>query len=97
MKTFDISTVFENDTEYRFDGTTLDVYLNDTTQLQEKIYRAIYPSKKTRLDTAIYLKGLSNVTLDFCGATLLLHDDTIQPFVLDECENITIKNVTVEA
>ena len=96
MKTFDISTVFENDTEYRFDGTALDVYLNDTTQLQEKIYRAIYPSKKTRLDTAIYLKGLSNVTLDFCGATLLLHDDTIQPFVLDECENITIKNVTVE-
>ncbi len=96
MKTFNISTKFESNTEYRFDGDVFTVRLNDTVRLEEKIYRAIYSSEKYWLDTAIYLKGLSNVTLDFGGATLFLLDDSIQPFVLDECENVTIKNVTVE-
>ncbi len=96
MKTFDISTKFESNTEYRFDGKALSVELKDTVRLEEKIYRAIYSSKKYWLDTAFYLKGLSNVTIDFDGATLLLLDDAIQPFILDECENVSIKNVTIE-
>ncbi|MBQ9085957.1 MAG: hypothetical protein IJY47_02090 [Clostridia bacterium] len=96
MKTFDISTKFESNTSYYFSGDTISASLSDTVRLEEKIYRSIYSSPKTWLDTAIYLKDLSNVTLDFGGATLLLRDDTIQPFVLDGCENITIKNVVVE-
>ena len=96
MRTFNSLTKFESNSEYFMDGDTLSVSLSDTVHLEEKIYRAIYTSAKTWLDTAIYLKGLSNVTLDFGGATLLLKDDTIQPFVLDECEGVTIKNVIVE-
>lgn len=90
-----IPIVFENNKEYRFEGD-VSVTLGDTVRLEEKIYRAIYSSEKTWLDTAIYLKDVSNVTLDFCGATLYLRDDTIQPFVLDGCENITIKNLVIE-
>ena len=96
MKAFDISTTFESNTDYRFDGEMLRVSLADAVRLEKKIYRSIYMSKKTVLNTAIYLKDLSNVTLDFGGATLLLCDDTIQPFLLDGCRNVTIKNVTVE-
>ncbi len=96
MKPFDISTNYESNTEYRFKGKALSVGLADTVRLEEKIYRSIYMSEKTWLDTAIYLKDLSNVTLDFGGATLLLKDDTVQPFVLDGCKNVTIKNVIVE-
>ena len=96
MKIFDISTKFENDTAYLYRGDLLRVSICNTVRLTEKIYRATYPSKKDWLDTAIYLKGLSNVTLDFGGATLCLCDDSIQPFVLDECDNVTIKNVVVE-
>ena len=96
MKRFDVSTKFESNTEYRLDSDTLRVDLSDTVRLEDKIYRAIYMSPKTRLDTAIYLKDLSNVTLDFNGGTLLLRDDTIQPFVLDGCHNVTIKNVVIE-
>lgn len=96
MKSFDISTKFESNSEYRFDGDTLSVSLVDTVHLTDKIYRAIYPSAKDWLDTAFYLKDLKNVTLDFGGATLLLCEDSIQPFVLDGCENVTIKNVVVE-
>ena len=96
MKPFRISTKLESNTDYRLEGGTLNVSLSDTVRLEENIYRSIYMSEKTWLDTAIYLKDLSDVTLDFGGATLLLRDDTIQPFALDGCKNITIKNVIIE-
>lgn len=96
MKPFNRPTKFESNTEYRFEGKTLSVCLADSVHLEEKIYRAIYMSQKTWLDTAIYLKDLSNVTLDFGGATLYLKDDTIQPFVLDGCDHVTIRNVVIE-
>jgi hypothetical protein len=96
MKSFDKTTKFESNTEYIFEGETLSIGIADTVRLEEKIYRSIYMSSKTWLDTAIYLKDLSNVTLDFGGATLLLRDDAIQPFVLHGCKNVTIKNVIIE-
>ena len=96
MKPFDKTTKIENNTEYVFEGDALSIGIADTVRLEEKIYRAIYMSEKTWLDTAFYLKDLSGVTLDFGGATLLLRDDTIQPFVLDGCNNVTIKNVIIE-
>ena len=86
---------FESNKEYRFGGD-VSVELCECVHLEEKIYRSMYSSEKYWLDTAIFLKDISNVTLDFGGATLYLRDDTIQPFVLDGCENVTIKNVVVE-
>ena len=44
---------------------------------------------------AFYLEKVQNVTLDFNGATLFLHGK-IQPFIIDNCKNVTIKNVKVE-
>ena len=43
---------------------------------------------------AFHLKGLRNVTLDFAGATVLLRGK-VQPFLLEDCENVTVKNVSV--
>ena len=96
MKSFFASTELESDSYYLYGGDALRVTLAETVRLEGKIYRSIYCSEKTWLDTAFYLKSLSNVTLDFGGATLYLCDDSIQPFVLDGCENVTVKNVVIE-
>ena len=39
---------------------------------------------------------VKNITLDFGGATIVLHGK-IQPFLLDGAENITIKNCNFQA
>ena len=45
--------------------------------------------------TAIYLKEKKNITIDGNGATLLVHGK-MTPILLDRCENITVKNLTVD-
>lgn len=94
---FDIHTAFESHREYRTETPIIVDSVNaDTVRLTDPIYRAIYMSDKHHLDTAFYLHDLENVTLDFGGTTLLLRDETIQPFVIDRCRNVTVRNVTVE-
>ena len=44
--------------------------------------------------TAVLLKDRKNVTLDFNGATLMLHGK-MQPFVINCCQGVTIRNVTI--
>ena len=44
---------------------------------------------------AIYLKGRKNITVDGNGATLLVHGK-MTPLVFDGCENITVRNLTVD-
>ena len=44
--------------------------------------------------TAVLLKDRKNVTLDFNGATLMLHGKQ-QPFVIERCSGVTIRNVTI--
>ena len=85
---------YKSNTEYFFDSDVINVDIDDTVRLEEKVYRAIYSYGKTWLDTAIYLKDLSDVTLDFGDSTLYLRDDSIQPFVLDGCRNVTIKTLS---
>ena len=45
--------------------------------------------------SAVYLKGLRDVTLDGAGATLMVHGK-MTPFLLDGCENVTVKNLTID-
>ena len=45
--------------------------------------------------TAIYLKGKKNVTIEGNGAQMLIHGK-MTPFLLDECEGITIRDLTVD-
>ncbi len=45
--------------------------------------------------TAIYLKDKRDITIDGNGATLLVHGK-MTPLLFDRCENITVKNLTVD-
>ena len=84
------------------------VWSNDTTYFGDRKLYAFRPSDREPVDcppthvkghhfprrTAFYLKGLKNVTLDFRGATVLLHGK-MQPFLLVDCTNVTVRNVSV--
>lgn len=83
---------WKNDTVYRADRGNYDLYVKNTVRVHEARHRNL--GFEDPLDTAFHLKGLRNVTLDFGGATLTLHGK-IQPFVIDSCTNVTIRNVRV--
>lgn len=44
---------------------------------------------------ALLLKGLKNITIDGQGATLMMTGE-MTSFVIDECENITLKNLNID-
>ncbi len=46
-------------------------------------------------NVSIYLKDKKNITIDGNGAMLLIHGK-MTPFLFDRCENITVKNLTVD-
>lgn len=48
-----------------------------------------------RRNAAIYLDGKKNITIDGNGATIMIHGK-MTPFVFEGCENITVKNLTVD-
>lgn len=45
--------------------------------------------------TAIYMKDKKNIVIDGNGATVLIHGK-MTPLLFDRCENITVKNLTVD-
>ncbi len=45
--------------------------------------------------SALYLDGVNNVTIEGNGATLLVHGK-MTPLLLNDCKNITIKNLTID-
>lgn len=45
--------------------------------------------------SAIYLKDKKNITIDGNGATLMIHG-VMTPVLLDGCDNVTIKNLTLD-
>ena len=45
--------------------------------------------------TAVFMKEKKNVTVDGNGATVLIHGK-MTPLLFDKCENITVKNLTVD-
>lgn len=44
---------------------------------------------------ALFLEGLKNVTIDGCGSTLMMTGE-MTSFVIDRCENITLKNLCID-
>lgn len=93
MKDFDVSTTLESGGSYLFSGNKL-ITLSDTKRTRERKYLTIHEGAEY-LDTAFLLRGLKDVTLDFGGAVITLRG-RIQPFIIDECENVTVKNVVIE-
>lgn len=85
---------FSDDTVYTA-RSPIDISCGDTVRLEDSIYLSVCDVNSGYLDTAFLMRGLKNVTLDFGGNMLTLHG-RIQPFMIDECENITIKNVAVQ-
>lgn len=45
--------------------------------------------------TAMYLKNKKNITIDGNGASIIVHGK-MTPFLFDSCENIILKNLTVD-
>ncbi len=83
---------FEDDTVYRADRPAYDFAEKDTILADDPRY--YLRGHGDPLHTVFYLRNLKNVTLDFGGAVLTLHGK-IQPFLLDGCENVSVRNVTV--
>ncbi|MBE6731846.1 MAG: hypothetical protein E7564_09175 [Ruminococcaceae bacterium] len=92
---FDNKTVFESGKYYVFEGEKLAFCLSDAKRLTDNVYISLSAFNYGYLDTAILLKDLKDTVLDFSGATLYLKG-RIQPFIIENCENLTIKNVNVE-
>ena len=46
-------------------------------------------------NTAIYLKNKKNITIDGNGSTLMVHGK-MTPLLFDKCENITVRNLTID-
>lgn len=98
MEKFNVNTELKSNTYYVFDKTDSDIFQTQTKKAGEKKYLSItYKGTEgvEALSTAFYLKDKENITLDFGGAVITLHG-LIQPFIIDHCTDITIKNVTVE-
>ena len=93
-KVYHIGDTFENDTYYSVEDT---LYYTpaETVAATKQEYLSISPNNLDHLDTCIYLYNKKNITLDFCGNTLLMQG-RIQPIIIDRCENITIKNCVAE-
>ena len=85
----------KNDMDYCVNTDRIDIYQSDAVILDDPLYFSFCGWGSRVIPTAFYLRGLKNVSIDFHGARLILHGK-IQPFTIDECENVTIRNVAVE-
>ena len=88
-------TNFIEGTEYSADAKILHIYQSDGTAVNDQVYYSFSGWGSHTIHTAFFIRRKKNIVLDFNGAVLRLHG-RIQPFIIDECENVTIKNVTVE-
>ena len=93
-KEFKIGMQFESDTEYFATEKEYHIYADDTAQLCDDRYVALRAHDTKEFNAFVVIKDKKNITLDFGGATLVMHGK-IQPFLIDASENITIKNCSV--
>lgn len=71
------------DDSFDFEG----YYCSNTAKIHEN------PDGLRRV--AIFLKNKKNIVVDGNGATVLIHGK-MTPFLFDGCENVTVKNLTVD-
>ena len=100
-KFIQIGESIESNTEYYADKQRYDVYLKDTVRIKSNLYTSCRDvgisegEQDSCMDIAFFMKDKENIVFDFGGATLYLHG-IMQPFLLDNCKNITIKNCIIE-
>lgn len=93
-KEFKIGIDFESNTEYFFTESELHVCLSDTTIVSDDRYVALRAHDTKEFNVFALIKDKENITIDFGGATLVMYG-RIQPFLIDNCQNVTIKNCSV--
>lgn len=80
------------------ENTVYDVFQDDSILLCD-YYCSNTASKEEnpngKRSVAIYLKNKNNVIIDGNGATLKIHG-VMTPILLDGCQNVTIKNLTID-
>lgn len=90
--------VNDNDTVVLEKNRIYDVRQDDSFLLQG-YYCSNTAKKEENPDgtryTAVYLKNQKNITIDGNGATILVHGK-MTPVLFDHCENITVKNLTLD-
>lgn len=87
-----LNNSWEDNTVYKADREIYDIYLENTICVDDEIYKI--NGHTDPLNTAFFINGKNNITLDFCGAVVTLHG-RLQPFLINNCENVTVKNVVV--
>ena len=80
---------WQDDTDYVGEQQVYHVRLDDCM-----LYDMKFRKDGGVVKTAVLLNDRKNVTLDFNGATLMLHGK-MQPFVMVRCDGVTIRNVTI--
>ena len=85
----------ESDTCYYFDKDLIEYYEEDTDFSDNYEYFCSLSEHSKGYGVAVCVESKENVTLDFGGATILLHG-MIQPFVIANSKNVTVKNVNVK-
>lgn len=93
-KEFQIGIELESNTEYFATQKEYHVYTDQTKELCDDRYVALRAHDVKNFKVFVLIKKKKNITLDFCGATLVMHGK-IQPFLIDLSENVTIKNCKV--
>ena len=93
-KDFQIGLPLESNTEYLATQREYHVYLDDTAEICDDRYVALRANDTKLFRVFLLIKNKKNITIDFQGATLVLHGK-IQPFLIDSSENVTIKNCNV--
>ena len=66
----------------------------DTVTVSDPRYVALRANEEAEFPVFLFLQNKRNITIDFGGATLVMHGK-IQPFLIDRCENISIRNCKV--
>ncbi|MBQ3078907.1 MAG: right-handed parallel beta-helix repeat-containing protein [Clostridia bacterium] len=69
----------------------IDIFPKDTVQA----YYAFSNNDASEKNIYAHVKNIHDAEIDFSGANLAFHG-RITPFILDECENVTIKNLTID-
>ena len=93
-KKFQIGTVLEDNTEYYATESEYHVYAKDTVTVSDDRYVALRAHDTKAFDVFMLIKDCRDITVDFGGATLVMHGK-IQPFLVDFSQNVTIKNCNV--
>lgn len=77
----------------RTEGSCVEISVGSGTVRVDEPHLKL-PEGDRPLDTAFYLKGRRGVTLDFKGRKILFYGK-VQPFLLDGCQDVTIRDVTI--